>query len=497
MGMLKKQDKYTPSLPGMQSFFLGRKRLSSKEKMERKISEIRKKQLPEFRQLFSSYIPVGLFSSCSNPAGRNRIFNLEITFWAFLNQVLTPGTSCSDIVKKVQTWMLRSKKTIPSSNTSAYCQARKRLPFDLLEDIFKYTADVLENKFALNSLWHGRHVKVIDGSGLSMPDTPENQKLYPQNGAMKPGCGFPQISFAGLFSLSNGALLNWKTGNRFVNENVLFRQMWSTLKKGDLILGDRAYCTYTNIASLIELGVDSVFRLHHARKINWRQGIRLGKKDKIFIWKRPVFSKTLSNEERKKLPEEIKVRVLELPVIRKGFRTKKITIATTLLNAEKYTADELAKLYFQRWAIELFLRDIKTSMGMDILTSLTPEQIQKEITMHTISYNVLRGFMQDAAEMYNIPIDRISFKGTAQQLNQWIWVFLNEEYSMSDFRRIMKEFYEKIVDRTVSKRPGRSEPRAKKRRPKNYNLLNKPRGEMVVSCHRNNTNRKNAFYALT
>lgn len=494
MGMLKQQGKYTPSLPGMQRLFIGRKRLSVKEKLQREIEAIKKSQLPEFRQLFSSHIPVSLFNSFTSHNARNRIFNLEITFWTFLNQIFLSGTSCREMVKKVQSWMIRLNKPLPSSNTSAYCQARSKLSLEFLSKIFNHTAKVLEDRFMLKNLWHGHNIKVIDGSGLSAPDTKANQKEYPQNGAMKVGCGFPQITFLGLFSLSNGTLLNWKIGSRFVSENKLWKKMWSTLSPGDVILGDRGFCTYANIASLLKLKVDSIYRLHQARKINWKEGRKLGKKDAVFTWIRPKFLRGWPKKELLKLPEETQVRILELPILKKGFRTQKILLTTTLLDAEKYTPEELAELYFKRWSVELFLRDIKTSMGMDILTSLTPEQIQKEITMHTICYNLIRGFMQDAAELYSIPVDTISFKGTVQQFNQWIWVFLKQEYTPVEFRNIMVKFYEKIADDPISKRPGRSEPRARKRRPKNYNLMNKPRHQMVVDCHRTDTKRKNALF---
>ena len=188
---------------------------------------------------------------------------------------------------------------------------------------------------------------------------------------------------------------------------------------------------------------------------------------------------------------------MKIPLIRKGFRTSEIIIATTLTDEKKYTSEDLGKLYFKRWSIELFFRDIKITMGMDILKSRTPMQIAKEITMYAISYNIIRGLILKAADLYQVDVEKISFKGTVQQLNQWLEVLINEKHSLSKFRYVMAEFYKKLVDELLPEREGRSEPRTKKRRAKKYIVMNKPRKKMVVDCHRNRTTKKNAFYALS
>jgi len=331
-----------------------------------------------------------------------------------------------------------------------------------------------------------------------MPDTPKNQKKYPQNGMMKEGCGFPQIKMVAIFSLFNGTLLGWSEGNKRNGENTLFQKLWNLFKPGDIVLGDRGFCSYANMGFLSDRSVDSVFRLHQARPFNTRKGTKLGRNDRLVTWFRPATrARAWNKEEWNKLPVEIKIRLLKISFTKSGFRTREIILATTLIDEKKYTLEELGKLYFKRWSIELFFRDIKITMGMDILKSRTPEQILKEITMYAISYNIIRGLIQKAADMYQVDIEKISFKGTVQQLNQWLEVLINEKHSLSKFRYIMAEFYKKLVDKLLPERPDRNEPRTKKRRAKNYIIMNKPRKKMVVDCHRNRTTKKNAFYALS
>ena len=394
--------------------------------------------------------------------------------------------------------MLQRNRPLPSSSTSGYCQARSRLPLSTLRNIFTHTVSVLDKKSVSPVLFHNRQVKVVDGTGLSMPDTPENQEKYPQNGMMKKGCGFPQVKMVAIFSLFNGALLGWAEGNKFIGENSLWRKLWKLLKAGDIILGDRGFCSYANMGFLFDRKIDTVFRLHQMRPHNLREGSSLGRNDRLVTWFRPrAKAKNWTRKEWNELPSELKVRILKILLVRKGFRTREIILATTLIDEQKYTSNDLGKLYFKRWSVELFFRDIKITMGMDILKSRSPEQICKEITMYAISYNLIRGLMQKAAKMYHVSIEKISFKGTVQQLNQWLWILIKEEYSLSKFRHLMAMFYEKLVDKLLSERPGRREPRARKRRAKNYNIMNKPRAEMIVDCHRNRTTKKNAYFALT
>ena len=244
----------TPLLPGFQALFKGRPNISQNELIKRRISKIQQYQIKEFRQLFSECIPGRLFStSYGKNFSRSRIYPLEITFWAFLNQILLNNTSCSEIVKKVQAWRIYRKLPAQSSATGAYCQAKKKLSLSFLNMIFKNTIKVLSTKEKDSDFWCGRIVKVMDGTCLSMPDTKENQKIYPQNGEMKPGCGFPQLNMVAIFSLATGALLGYAKGNKHSGENRLWKKLFGLLKKDDIVLGDRVYLSHMNIAILSNL----------------------------------------------------------------------------------------------------------------------------------------------------------------------------------------------------------------------------------------------------
>ncbi len=499
--MSVKTPKYTPTFPEMQSFLIGRKNISAKERLRRDIDELKKKQLWEFQYLFSSFIPADLLRSrFGNINLRNRVFSMEIVFWAFLNQILLYGTSCSETVKKVQSWMLIRKRQLPSSSTSAYCQARKRLPLELLRKINQHIISVIAGTEPSEKLWKNRVVKVVDGTGLTMPDTPGNQQIYPQPKSMKPGCGFPQINLAAIFSLSNGSMLGYAFGGRNQSENLLWLKLWRLLCPGDIILADKGFSSFSNIAGLLQKNVDSVMRLHGCRAKNFKfsQGKRLGHKDVLVTWPRPYTTgANWTDEQWDNLPKSLTIRVIEAPVLHKGFRTQKVLICTTLLDEKKYPAEDIARLYFKRWQVELFYRDIKTTMHMDILRSRSPQMIEKELAMYAICYNLARGMMQDAARMYEVPVHRISFKATIQQFNQWLWLFMRTDITLEKIREIKRKFYAKLVDRLIQDRPGRNEPRARKRRPKPFNLLTRPRQEMVIDYHHNRPGKKNAFFALT
>jgi hypothetical protein len=484
-------------LPGFPIRF-GRPRINHKKRAAEIFESLRERRLWELERFFSPWVSSSLLKlENTGENSRDRVFSPYTTFYAFFFQLLS-GSSCSEAVKQVQSWLHRQRRQVPSSNTSAYCQARKRISMKLLCSIDKGVVKSLEEKIPVENLWHERHVKVVDGTGLSMSDTTMNQKCWPQNGAMKPGCGFPQMNLVGFFSLATGALLGWAEGNKHNHETMLWRQLWKLIKRKDIILGDRAYCSYYNVFSLSKLGADSVFRLHQCRLVSWKDGIRLGKNDRLVTWNRTkVRSKGVSKEEWKRLPRKIQVRVVDVPVLIPGFRSQKFTLVTTLTDAKTYTPEMLAELYLHRWQVELFFKDIKTTLGMDILRSKSPDQVRKELALYVILYNVIRAVMLSASKQKSVPLQRISFKGTIKQLSQWHWLFLLQAKSIGDFHLLLDEFYNAIVSSPILNRPGRNEPRTKKRRPKNFQMMNKPRKKMVIDCHRNLTERKNAFHALS
>jgi Transposase DDE domain len=325
-------------------------------------------------------------------------------------------------------------------------------------------------------LWCGRRVKVVDGTTVSMPDTAANQDAYPQSSTQKPGLGFPIARLVVVFCLATGVVLEAALGRyqgKRTGENALFRSLWDELESGDVILGDRYYGSYFDIAMLKQRGIDSVFRLHQRRRSDFRRGRRLGREDHLVTWRRPARPEWMDEATYEQIPETMEVRELRVRVARKGFRTRILVLVTTLLDAKMYTKKDLASLYRLRWHAELDLRAIKVVLGMDVLRCKTPAMVRKEIWMTLVGYNALRALMVKAAETYGRDPRRLSDKGALQSLlafadglrqstgpqRQWLWGVM-----------LMG-----IANDAVGDRPDRVEPRARKRRPKPYPLLMKPR----------------------
>jgi hypothetical protein len=418
---------------------------------------------------------------------RRRRLSMQVTFWAFVAQALSPKSSCREVARRIEAWWrwgnLRSAQTI---TPSAYCQARQRLTLHTLQLIAGHVAwhlerGVLKQERGLS----GREVKIIDGTGISMPDTPENQAVWPQPDGQKPGCGFPVMKMAGLFSLASGALLEHTTGHHHTHDSQLFRQLWSKLKKGDVILADRAFCSYGAMAALHHRGIDTVLRLHQLRKADWRFGRRLGHGDRLVVWTKPArCPEVWSKDEFARLPEQLPVRLIRTVITAEGFRTRTVLIATTLTDTEVYPADTLRELYARRWNIELHFAQIKTTLEIDVLRCQSPEMIEKELQIHLIAYNLVRVLMQKAAHLHHVPLDRISFKGSLDTLRHWAQAIHASAKSPRKQAELINRMLDALAGDLVPKRPGRLEPRARKRRPKNYQLLTHPRREMKVIAHR-------------
>src|ERR1700751_3668724 len=236
--------------------------------------------------------------------------------------------------------------------------------------IYKQT---LENMSSTAKLWQGRVVKIADGTTLSMPDTAANQKRWPQPNSQKPGCGFPMVRLVGLFSLASGALLQTVTDTFFSNENNLFERLFKFLDPGDVVLTDRNFCSYGNISALLSQKVDVVMRMHQSRPADFRKGKALGKNHRLITWLKPVKKpRAMSQQDFDALPSQINLRMLRLHISAPGFRTRTIVLVSTLLEPKLYPCEALAELYRRRWAIELFFRDIKTTMNMEFLRCQSP-----------------------------------------------------------------------------------------------------------------------------
>lgn len=481
----------TPMFPGFQRQIVRRNPRSAQLKFAEKIALLRQKSFKQIGEVFEKFIPRHLLKQeASGTMSRIRLFSKENTFWAFFSQVLDADGGCKEVIRKLQSYASIKGIKVPSSSTASYCTARKKLDEEMLSKILAHTAERIE-LMPETGLLNNRRVIVVDGTGVSMPDTPENQDVWPQLSSQKPGCGFPSARICACFSLETGALLSYALGNKKSSEIPLFRQQWNIFKKGDIFLGDKGFCSYFDIANLKKQGVDSVVTLARRTPVDAASSLKKNGSDDLLIsWKRPVWAakKSYSHEEWTNLPKELVLRQIKVTVNNPGFRTKEFYIITTLLDSEQYPAEELADIYFKRWDVELFFRDIKTTMGMDILRCQTPEMVRKEILMNFIAYNCVRRLMYEAAEEAGLEVRIVSFKGSLQALRNWEPHFNQAKMSRAEHFRLISDLYDAMTNTPIRQRPGRKEPRCIKRRPKSYQLLTSPRREMKEIPHRSKYN---------
>ena len=452
----------------------------------RSAGHLRQCTLQQLARHLAGIIPGHLLSSADEgPNSRERIFTLRLTCECFLWQMLKPRTACREVVRQVQALACGQGKGAVDEGVSAYIQARQRLPQECLERVLAATAQATDRSASSATGLRGRTVKVVDGSSVQLPDTAANQQEYPQPSGQKPGCGFPVLKLVVLFSLASGALLDVVFGSLHHHDLRLFRQLWECLKAGDILLGDRAYGDYVTLAGLPRQGVDVVARLHQARKVDFRKAKRFGHEDGVFTWRKGCMQSTiLTSAQWAALPEEIQVRIVRFSAACRGFRTQHITLVTTLLDADLYPAGELIALYLRRWRIELCLRDVKTTLGLEVLRCQSPAMVRKELLAGLIAHNLIRCVMAEAARVYEAELERLSFKGAVDALRQYSAVMAQARTNRMK-RKLWQDLLRTLACDRVPLRPGRTEPRAVKRRPKPFPLLNRQRRKFVELPHRN------------
>jgi len=451
--------------------------------MGQRVAHLRQQSLLCLDRLFKPFLPPALLAQADEgPNSRERIFTVRRTFFGFLYQVLNPDCACREVVRQIQALFALHGGARVDESTGAYCQARARLPWDILPRLRCAAAAHAEKA---RQLWHDLCVKVVDGTTTSLPDTSKNQRAYPQSGSQQAGCGFPLLKLVGVFSLTTGALLDYAKGNKHQHELNLLRRLMDQFKPGDLVLADRGFSTYTLLALLLMRGVHGLFRLHQARPADLRKGKRLGKKDRLFTWDKPSQRpRYLPKAIWKALPKQLSVRVLRFSLQVPGFRVQSVTLVTTLLDPKKYPAQELAFLYAERWRVELWFRDIKTSMAMEVLRCKTPKLVHKELEMFFIAYNLIRCLMAQASTRYQVGIGWLSFKGTVDSIRQFAGA-IAQARSGKKQKQLADKLVEVIARDVLPERFGRCEPRAVKRRPKPFPLLNRPRDKFKEVPHRN------------
>lgn len=398
------------------------------------------------------------------PEHRERWYPPTVTLAMFLGQVMSADGSCQQAVDDAIVHRMLSGMKVSSANTGGYCTARLRLPQAMVQAVARHIGASLTTLQPKPWLWRGRHVKLADGTTVSLPDTPENQVCYPQPGGQALGVGFPKARIVGMVSLSHGAILGAAMGplkGKGSGEHGLLRQMLDTLSRDDVLLADGYYCSYFLLAELQARGVDVVLEQHGARHTDFRRGQSLGRRDHLITWHKPAAPDWMSRDEYERHPDTLTVREVTVG--------KKILV-TTLLKSKVTPKQALGELYTWRWNVELDLRNIKTTLGMECLRCQTPAMCEKEMWVYLLAYNLIRLLMAQAACQANLPPRQLSFKHTLQ-----VWLAWSaRQLYVQDFDNT-KALFTLIAQIRVGNRPDRVEPRAVKRRPKQYPRLMVPR----------------------
>ena len=402
------------------------------------------------------------------------IYTPAVTIWVFLSQCLSADHSCRDAVAGLIAWRLGRGLRACSADTGAYCTARDNVPETACIELMRDTGQQVDDEAPQQWRWLGHRVLDVDGSTVTMADTKENQAAYPQVPGQKAGCGFPIARIVVVFSLAVGTVLDAALGTyegKGTGENSLFRTLHDRLREGDVVLVDRYFSSWFDAVLLQQRGVHIVVHKNKRRRTDFRTGRRLGHDDHVVCWEKPPRSPWLSKQDYAALPAALTLREVRVRVDQPGFRTREVVVVTSLLDAEKYPAEEIAKLYRRRWQAELNLRSLKTVLQMDHLRCKTPHRVRNEFHMHLVAYNLIRHVMAVAAFQAGVEPWTVSFKGALQTLNRLL-PLLNTSLSTSHWCTAL---FEAIAIHVVGNRPDRVEPRVQKRRPKRYPFMNKPR----------------------
>jgi hypothetical protein len=368
-------------------------------------------------------------------------------------------------------------------SASAFCQARARLPLAVFAALLRDLVRAVIPDTEAIGRWRGHRTFLVDGSSFSMPDTPALQAHFGQPGNQAKGCGFPAAHLLALFHAGTGLLLEVAAAPLRTSDFAGLADVLGLLTAGDVLVADRGFCSFAGLALVLSRGIHAVFRLHQKQIVDFTPGrahARPGQKrvpkgiprsrwiracgltDQVVEYFKPAeCPDRMSEREYRALPDSILVRELRYRVDVPGFRTREVTLVTTLIDAAAYPADELASLYGTRWRVEEYLKALKQTMKMDVLKCMTVDGVLKELTMYAVAYNLVRVVMCEAAARQGVAVvDRMSFIDALRWLGG-------------------AESGEAMPELVVNPwRPGRSEPRCKKRRPKQYDLMRLPRAEL-------------------
>jgi len=404
---------------------------------------------------------------------RDRVFNPVTTIWGFLAQVLSDDHSCRDAVSRIIAHRAASGIRVCSPNTASYCKARSRIQTGVFRTLAKRTAQELQSGAADGWKWNGRSVLIADGSHVSMPDTPENQACYPQPPTQQPGLGFPLARITVLLSLATGACHDLAIApykGKGTGETTLLRRMYDTFKPGDVVLADALFDNYFLVCELRDRGIDLVARAQYQRVESLTEQSRPD--GDILVWQRPNKPHGMTGEQYRSYPKTLLMRQVSVDARDKKNRAEQFKVVTTILDAS-IDGGQIGSLYERRWSGEVDIRSIKSTMQMDILRCKKPEMVEKEIWTHLLAYNLLRMVMAVAASENGIEPCQVSFKGAKQVLTAFAPKI--EAARPKDRAALIYAMLTAVTYHRVGNRPGRWEPRARKRRPKPATRLTQPR----------------------
>lgn len=409
-----------------------------------------------------------------NHTWRDRLLPPMLTVRLFLLQILHGNVACPAL----------PHLSGQDFTEQAYCDARKRLPLAALERLLTHTTERLAQAALDSARWLGHRVFVVDGSSFSMPDTPALQSHFGQPGQQRPGCGFPVAHWLAMMHHGTGLIVKMLTAPLRTHDMSQVAELHPELQPGDVLVGDRGFCSYVHLALLLGRAAQGLFRIHQNQNVNFTPGrahvpprqkqknypkglpasrwVRaLGMEDQLVEWFKPLLCPGwMSTEQFAGLPEKLLLRELRYRVTRRGFRVHEVTLVTTLIDSATYPATELAELYGRRWNIETNFRHLKTTMGMKVLRCKTVVGVHKELLMFALAYNLVRLVMVEAAKRQGVFVERISFVDALR------WLI----YDSGDAPLVP------LVVNPV--RPDRVEPRVIKRRSDKYKRMMKPRRKL-------------------
>jgi putative transposase len=418
------------------------------------------------------------------------VYTPALTLWAFLSQVLHAKEmrSCTAAVARVIVLLVALGKEPCSDNTGAYCRARAKLPAAIIRRLTTDIADGCERRLKRRWLWKGLHVHLVDGATVSMADTASNQAAYPQADTQAEGLGFPIARVVVLLSLATAMVQGMAMGpyaGKETGETALLRELLDRLEPGSVLLADRYYCSYFMIALLQELGIDIVARLHQRREVDFARGRRLGEGDHVVTWTKPARPAWMDETTYQRMPASLEVREVYIQVHQPGFRVESLVVVTTLTDAAIYTKDDIGELYHQRWLVELDIRTIKVTMGMDVLRCQSADMVQREIWTCLLAYNLIRQTMLEAALQSDRSPRELSFTAALQKVAAaWALLAVCDDPLRLELVAVQLRDMAKNL---IGTRPNRVEPRAVKRRPKPHKLLTEPRVQARAKLMRGQT----------